>query len=1634
MIHEEGVLTVVYSCAFLKCASEAAYTTTWLQVWRLCARHATNQSTCRVACHIMRILISRGLIEYPSISKDVDNMLQATDINGPAIVCDSALTLWSLILEKRNSIVHTAQYHAGERLFQWFCSKWRPVQEGLDKSGAGSYSQNTAAVDVINFLLVCCGLDPLKIDPYPVQICGPIGQACIRIARYQGLHNLLLHVEGGTDDLHLDAPCLRLGSAAKPHTDLQKQLVAFLLRQIETVGDKWNEICSQKQGVNSVIMQNFVATILTASILCAKLSYSGSALEEKLRESVFVSLGDYLVSEECSLKHIDGLLFELQTLLPKASRMIGSPGGLEHNLQGVTASLIVQISDVLEDKEKVAVSFRESGEKDAMDIDHDDFGFPSSWMEEEKKIGLLREDVEAACSEESFRATTSAQLALCSMLLKDPEQPEEVCGQFTSYLKGVTTYKLVMMRSFIKDFVFAASDVLRDHDAAIICEHIAHELLAPYHLERCEISSLLIMDIITALANKWSVSNGPADIAETCEQVYDHVIKTGLGKKVTSHAIRIGIAELLDRILHVNSEFGKDDPQPPLELFIGLLKDSDSRVIYFVAQKLHTLFQIFGDSAHLKLTENIEAALPSATDWVEGLAIRVYALGLVALVSLSNISRIVYRIFETGKLAQASSYAAKSLLAIAQAVGLESQRQLFKLFSIQLLYTWTEHYELDDFPSEVFGYRDLAEMCEDVPAELIAQLMVRDCDQQAELVARRNGKSLDEMLVQSFAKVVAYCMAWAVRYPPPPQKEGEAPRPPLIVRIRIRLGDAQYHTLFASHFALIVSNLYELMQEDGTSEKILSRDVKLANVAEAMKDVIAQGYSKRKLAHQLQPRFSTRVILNAIPHVCDTRGINDSNELWTGPMITFVARTLFDTLHPARGPVHACNIIRNIRLLVCLAGPTAHEGYQLQMLLHGLKPHIVDIACAEDAVGIVRYLLIKGNDYLSMKPSFVISTFLSIMADIKEFTQKNFETLDEQTRSTLSVVRKFRTWIADHLSTVVFPNLDLQQNKAFQAMVRSAVQFRRNGNAAKDTKESELIRLLLDDDMAGDAKLMDDASRELAFSLFCCDFQRPGDFGDDMFGSDQVSFNRSKSLLEICRHSSVGDGFLLWSARVLGRAYASTGQLHNEWTHEMTFEDPNKIVSPRANAVIKEYDLTARVGILRRLKDLLFSNDKVVAGVAERALSQIIQEEIHHGESDTCSQVLGNGEYRTFQFYVPVPENLTPQPLAPFRKIETSVPVWLKDLTVAMCTNMRESPVINGLIRVLRDVKGVATELFPCITQILLARDYLAKKGLREDLSSVFQECFKNRNDRIVPHNTVLIKTILYLRSRPRDGETTQSDRDFWIEIDFLEAAMAACICKMFKTALLFTEIHHFHTKAEIPPELLLEIFKNVDDLDSFYGVSQEFNLRTVLHNFEYEGNGWKSLSLRAANLESGIRLGQSAELETFGVVDAFNTLGMNGLSHSFLQDGARETTSARAVDNIYRSAWKLEQWDLPCPTGCNTRSTPIFRALQSLNNTVGAKPTLEHTDPHFLGVMKQMISATQTNHTLGENMRTLAMLTEMEEVLASADPKQLTEAWDRQQRRNAWMDTGRYVSFCCWIIACSCANHRCLGMQKLKR
>ncbi|KAL7272152.1 Serine/threonine-protein kinase tel1 [Rhizina undulata] len=1570
----------------------------------------------------MRVILSLNLIPYASVSRAVDDMILSLDLKGPASIVDSALAFWCLVLERRNTVAHSSNFQPGERLIQWLISHWRPV-ESLEKLNAAFYTYHATPVIINEFLFSCCGKRFPRIDTYLPRTCGSIGQAMVRLSRYRKLLNFLLLESTEDEKVNSNNYCVQIHSVALPQLSnrlsvIELQVIEFLDRQAEIVREKWNTIqSSSAMMVTTDIIYNYVGFICTASIF-----HSSVKLRDTTSMGVFVKkldglvedLTSYLMQYVCKEPQLDGLLNCISGIIPKPGTIIDPTLSTPDFLQGLCGTILCRISHALEGKLKAAAVIAVPDTKNETDVADDDFHHMSEGSnsklarEEMHNSKLAREEIQAICSPEAFRSYVTGLLSLFATSSELRDLPD-LCGAYAAYLMQLPTPRLIMAGPLVRDFLVAGANKISDDVAANLMEHFAVELLQRYEFERCETGIGLCIDALDALVERWALINAKGEFAVFCESIYEWAVKIALEKKITSHMPRISMVRLLRRILEVNPQYGeKSDKTFAQSQFIQLLADKDIRVSFLMSHSITIMFKIFGFTDHQTVFDDIYNHLAGAnnTEWAEGLAMRVCALTQLAATSFSSKKMIVYHIFETGLFDVGKAYAARSLWSVARTLGLENHCALFKIFSPQLIFTWIENEHIADFPYRVWGYGSLKQLYADVQDELAAQLLMRDKDEVLMQVASVLGISYDELLKESFSKIVAYGSAWAIGTPPNPN----APKPLTVVaRVQERLGD-EYRSLLIKDSALVIANLFQLMQEEGTVEKLLSRDPTLSTARNIMRDICNMGYSKEKLPVSLRPYFKAKVILSGVHYIHTKSRKNDDLNLWTPAMLVFVARRLFDIMKPSLGSLHACAVIRNMRLLICLAGPTAHEGYPLEMLLHGLKPFIVDPFCAKDTLGIVKYLLDKGRTYLSTQPAFMTGTLLSILASLRNFLSvgENIEQHDSQIRASLSEVQGFHAWLGDYLASFQFSELSERQNNTFRSIAGSAMGFILHGNAFSQTKESELfLRHLLDDDRNKN-QLLDDVSRRLAFTLIGTNFERPPSFRVDIFGSDVTSIERSRVLFRTCRQFGVSQGFLLWAARILGRSYAASGQIYNEWTREIELD---KIIELETGQ--DKLEMVPKAGIFQRIKSLLYDDDRTIVGLAEITLGLIFFAEIKSPESITFNYVFSENLYKALVWErLPIPRSKrnNPRSVVAVKKPETTnVDEWIKDLSITICTNLPSDAVAGNISPLIEKVNGLANDLFPFILHILLIDGMKNGTKLRDELSQLFRDCFKSCTEKTAPHTVILIKSILYLRTQKYVDEITKSPRDKWLDVDYLEMSRAACTCKMFKTALLFAEIHSRITGEGFhPTDILLEIFKNVDDLDSYYGVAQVPSLEEVLNRFEYEEDGWKSLSFRGANLESSMRVCSTSDVQDYsGIVDAFNTLGLNGLSHSFLQNGVAANVS---LDNMFRSAWKLEQWDLSCPKSCDTRSATIYRALQSVNNDkVDSHSIPSYVDSPMLDVMHQIVAGKQTGHSLGASMRTLAVLTEMEEILISEGTSQLEEVWERLQSRTSWMHIGRY-------------------------
>lgn len=1601
---QELILTI-NSGAFLAPAIHASNTSFWEQTWQLCSRQVSKQATCRTACHLMRVILSRDLVPYSLISKSIDSILVSMDLNGPAMLVDSALDVCILILKKRNKIVQPLPLQPEERLIRWFIMRWRPV-DALDRATTSNFHLNPT--QIAQFLLICLGANEDAIPsshwkPY----FGVLGRAWIKFVEDTKLISYLLLEEEWGDKrdqtptetkLPMSIPMLTID-----HLNTGTFFIDFLERETINVEERWHALMAANvKTIPPNCLQGFAGFLITATIVVTIRGIDCKPMDERLR-SIQAQLMGYIRRRDCTEAHVNAVLDILSPILPNLGIVLGTDCRPQAPYKGIFGETLCSISSAIESW------LRERSE--ASDDEDDDMEAPvrrGMTVSSRELRSVPREALEAAYCPETVRSSTVMLLALLTRVLESDSS--EISKYFSGYVGQLTIPRLILLKPVICELL--GTSIFIVDDAVAFLEHLAEGILQKYEFRVCDSALDVVLSVIKALAPMWVPSGSSSDLVYLCETIYSWLVENCLEKDTTSITLRRSLAQTLLRIMDVDKNF-KSGEKSARTCFIYLLQDIDIRMKWLMAETIPHLFDIYPPSDHLGLYLDAHAFLDKEGSCIERLAMRLYTLSCLAMASQITKRRVVYYLFETSTQGEdvmdrdsVEKYATRCVNSLARSLGLNSSRSLFKTFGSQLIFAWLDNYSLDMIPFRVCGYSSRLGLIEDMKEEIMAQLLMNYQDDDAEDIATLLGISYESLLISAFHRIIAYGTAWALATPPP---EGIVRPPSVEARVRKRLGDAEYNRIFDQTFPRIVAILFQYMEPEGTSQKLLLRDPSLSSAKDIMENIVRISSSEAQLPEPLKPFFKVKVVLKAFNH-CTKVGGYVPEKVWNPTVFTYVARKMFDILDPGLGSLHACSVIRKLRLLVCIAGKTVHEGYPLEMLIHGLKPFIVDTFCAQDVVGVVQYLFTNGRAYLETRPTFVISTFLSIMASLRSFIAlvPNSQVDSSQLHGSQGTAKEFYSWLCEYLSDYTSSSLTKANAETFKAIVDSAIGLKLRGNPFSGTKESELLQILLQDE-AEESGLLDDVSRHLAFSSISLNFQKPESYREDVYGSDEVSVGVSRHLLRTCRNYNVSSAYLLWAARVLGRAYAASGTIHNEWTKEAQIAQVTGL--PRDGNAL---EITPKAAILNDLMKLLFSEDGREVGLAEMTLVDILARELHSGQTRVSEVTISMHHMKALAWENP-PEivvhqlNSTTQTIALAARIDGKpVNDWIRDLSIAISLNSPPDPVASHLGPLLLSVEGMAAKVFPYLVHLVLAlEEDNEDDSVRNSLSDAFKLCFKLRSQNSIPHMIMLIKTILYLRTQQRNGETTRLDRDEWLDLNYQDLARAARDCRMFKTSLLFIEIYCSREKTDYSEctDLLLTVYRNIDDPDSYYGLNQGASMGTVLRKLDYEQDGWKSLSFRGAQLESLMRSDHGFNTDTaVGSVGAFNTLGLYGLSQALLQGGTLDLGSEEMSEHLYESAWKLEQWNLPCPALDTGRASSIYSVLETVNNTISAGDLSSQLDNSLLEVMKQITTGKQTGHKLGASLRTLAMLTELEEILSSQNLEQLEETWGRFERRMPWM------------------------------
>lgn len=1314
----------------------------------------------------------------------------------------------------------------------------------------------------------------------------------------------------------------------------------------------------------------------------------------------------------------EALLQSVQPYLPSC----GSPAIIQDvdkisDLQ----QLFVQVAEVLQRRRSKLASSTSRGGEDPMDLD-DDFGMQQSQGEAERqKDALPRHDLGLSSGSRSFYMTATCRLLLLAAMTDTPDITGFIPTTLIDALLSMTNEELLTCREFLRELLH--SDLIIDEaDASRLIQHLGGAILGSDEYDRSEIAMGICLDVLTGLGPLWVGTPGSL-LADSAYQLYAWFITIALPKALASPAALKGIARLLLLLMRIDDEPGVAPslPSPRTSLF-EILLNGNASVQFYIGEELPEIFELYILAKHDELFVDLLKNLPSDPEKIEGMAFRLFVLAKLASRWPTLLRRCIYHIFETpGRISDCVEYAARCVSTVSSDLKISDPRELFQLFAPQLLYTWLEAEPITGMPYQIFGFESLRDLVADAQEEAAALMIMRGQDEAVDDVSKILGLTEIDLLKTSFTKVIGYCIAHDVY-----QQSSGTPtkRVSSEMRVKQRLGEEKFFESVNLHFANVIALLFNTL-DHGDAERHFKKQPGYAYAAKILEEIKTVSSSNVALPPNQQPTFRVKHLTAAIRRVC-SRTEFEPTILFTAPLLTFIARKLLSTIHPALGSLHACSVLRKLRILIALSGDTATTGYPLEMLLHSIRPFITEAECADDALGIVQYLLTHGIAHLMNSPPFVAGIALSIFGSLRAFLQSApaSTTQESQYRETLSKARKFHAWMGNYVNNYNPPTLNSESKSSFRALVQSAFKIGAVGNADIGTAESDLLFRLLEDEKTG-GNLLSRPSRELAFKMLCSDFRIPSSFRGDIFGSDTLAIDNTAVVWKSCRGDSVSKEYLSWAARVLGRSFSASGHIHNELLQESSLSQIKEI------GMSLDTEGTSEACVLGLVQALTLGHDRSTAGLAEAALRLIIT----HADEDlsqTAERVLPqalNAASNWLPYQIPPSDDpchdaVTEAVEDPFTIDAILKPYWVRDMAVLLAQTVVDKPLLLALVPILQAVPRFADRAFPFVLHLVLSTPSQSQNAIKRKLSSAFTEWFDETQPVAKDNLKMIINSLLYLRTQRLPNEKSSADRSQWLDVDYLKAGTAAKNCGMYKTALLFTEEFYSesapskplrrssevsHQPLEIPKELLLTIFENIDDPDLYYGVQQNPSLSAIQARLDHEKDGLKSLAFTGAQYDVHVRRrAPESARDVQSLVNALDVLSLSGISHSLLRAQATVGMSPESLESMFQTARKLEQWDIPVPSTRSSNSVTIYKAFQAVNTALDYPAILRVINDCLDCTMASLVREDLSAGALHGSLQTLAALVEMDEVFSSKGSEQFEGLVARFRSRENWMKTGR--------------------------
>ena len=1395
---------------------------------------------------------------------------------------------------------------------------------------------------------------------------------------------------------------------------VERAILEMLLAKLKGFRDAWLVVVGERASNVSRDMVYIIASlcVVTKVVLALINGTHAAACREtgRLTEQVWEMVLSFVSRQEADAGR--SLLISMASVLlaPQAKDIL--------QRRAVHRSLAVLSTPVL-DTLRTTVDTQHAGaflQQDSIDMEDSFVSEASQNVMEYLSDGSVREALPFSCDERSALVRMTVELFLNQALANEQDEFDPATHSvIVDFFVSLSPTQLLAARQPIVEFLSESTSLTRT-DAARILEKLAADCMQDDNFERCEASLCLCLDAMTALAKLWA-SGEEDDLRAVASDMYGWFLEVALGKGLASTNVLKGIAKMLEAVLETKTLFDWDTSlRSPRTSLFQILCAGDNSVKYHVARRICRIFDRFVITEHEAILDDVVESLPSDPENIEGIAVRLYVLADLAARWNTLLRRSVYHVFETAaRVPQSVPYAQVCLRKLCQALGLSSPSEIFLLFCPQILYTWLEKEPIDSIPFAIYGFESLAQLLSAAQLELIGQIAMRGSTEQANMVAQKLNVPWEDMLRTSFAKAEAYTIARDISMPP---RENSAKSTESL--LRKQLGNESYIKLVGDSFPDIIATLFVALGEEHGIERAFSKRQGFDSAKATLSAITGLSHSEVVLPVGQQPTFRAKFLLDELDFLCQ-RIDRDLESVWDSALVVHVCRALLDSAVPALGSLYACAVLRKLRIVVSMAQSTALRGYPIEMLLHAIRPYLTIFHCAEDALGLFWFLLDQGKIYLQTRPSFVIGLAVATFTSLTKFQNSTQASTTQEShfQATMLKAHSFHEWFGKYLDLFQPLNLGHREREAFQRIVHAARGMTKLGSAIKGSHEGDLM-LELFDDRTTERQLLSDASFTLALELACSGFESPTKPREDIFGDDATAVLHAPVIWDIILHLKVDSKFRTWAAQTLGRAYAATGMISDKLSREQDttqFKSNGEELRPGSNS---------DSAILQQLQAMLFTNDRIAAGNAERTLQMIITQLHADGTVGQYDSEIDSTLVKDLQW------SLFPCPLVALMPAsspgEISFPQWdtklrpekwASQLALALCLEMRQDPILWALRHVLSEQSHLAEQVLPAVVHKVLLSESDSQHRVRQILSDIFSDVLKNYGTLSYQQISLVNSILLYLRCQPFPRESTCADRNSWLDVDLGLAAAAAAACQAYKTSILFLELQDSqrHLQSGRPSRrssapriddqsvLVQSVFQKLDDPDFFYGVQEKASIASVLRKLDHEGAGLEKLSFQSAMYDSGLKcsIEQNETPDASGVMSALSAANLDGLARA-VQLHQKLIDDKATTDSMLSIGLNLHQWDLPALPSLAPSTKSALTTFRQLNISRSQPKILSILSQGFLEAITQIEEAKILDSRAHQAMSTLAILTEVKETLASSSMADLNDQWQKMIARTKWM------------------------------